>query len=139
MDKFMIDPKEDIIKNDMIDTENINENREPSIDMSPTEIPNEIMLNEVPIQMPSWSSWFFWIFVLIGFIIFYFSAKYESNYIKSNSSSFKLRLDEIKEDVKDFLRTWIEWIKSFNDNLYDKSSQFFFRQHVVKDTFLSKP
>jgi hypothetical protein len=135
----MIDPKEDIVLNNIIESENINENREPSIDMSPTEIPKEIMLNEPPIQMPSWSSWFFWIFVLIGFIIFYFSAKYESNYIKSNASSFELRLDEIKEDVKDFLRTWIEWIKSLNDSLYDKSSQFFFRQHVVKDTFLSKP
>jgi len=143
MDKFMIDPKEE--------TEIINK-------LQKLESPNSILNNEnlsvgqverfeeVPIghRMFSSTTIIIWIFILFGFVFFmiYYSFKYttnESNYIiKGNAKSFKLSLDEIKEDVKDFLRRWIEWFQSWNENISDKSRQFFFRQHVENNTFKSK-
>ena len=95
-----------------------------------------------PRPMPfSWTFWIFWIFVLAGFIAFYFyySAKYtanEANYvIKINAKGFKISLDEWKEDIKSWLK---KWFQSSNDSLYDKSSQFFFRQHIENGAFVSK-
>ena len=143
MDKFMIDPKEE--------TEIINK-------LQKLESPNSILNNEnlsigqverfeeVPIgpRMFSSTTIIIWIFILFGFVFFmiYYSFKYttnESNYIiKGNAKSFKLSLDEIKKDVKDFLRRWIEWFQSWNENISEKSRQFFFRQHVEDNTFKSK-
>ena len=93
-----------------------------------------------PIQF-SWTFCIFWFFVLIGFLLFYFyySEKYkanEANYvIKKNANGFKISLDEWKEDIKSWLKSWFQ---SNNDSLYDKSSQFFFRQHIENGAFVSK-
>jgi predicted PurR-regulated permease PerM len=95
------------------------------------------------IKMPSWTSWIIWFFILLVFIVFvlYYSIKYrqnESSYIiKKNAKKFKITLDELKEDIKIFLRRWVEWVRSWNDNIYDKSSQFFFRQHIENGGFKS--
>jgi len=139
----MIDPKEE--------TEIINK-------LQKLESPNSILnienlsvskverFEEVPIGPTMFSSTtiIIWVFILFSFVFFmiYYSFKYtmnESNYIiKSNAKSFKLSLDEIKEDVKEFLRKWIELFQSWNENISDKSRQFFFRQHVENNTFKSK-
>ena len=144
MDKFMIDPKEE--------PKIINKLREletPNYVLNPSETPENLSI--IPTVEPSNSSPMFsfnsmvmWFFILLIFIIFiiYYRAKYtanESNYIiKDNATSFKLSLDEFKEDVKDFLRRWIEWGRSWNENISEKSKQFFFRQHVEDNTFKTK-
>jgi hypothetical protein len=95
-------------------------------------------------SMFSYTTIIMWGSILLLFIIFtiYYSIKYkanESNYIiKGNATSFKISLDEIKEDFKDFLRRWIEWFQSWNENISEKSKQFFFRQHVEDNTFKIK-
>ena len=136
MDKFMIDPKEE--------TEIINKLHKLE---SPTSFLNNENLLVGQVENPmgyTMFSFIIWIFILLCFVIFmiYYSVKYrtnESNYIiKNNATSFKLSLDEIKEDIKDFLRRWIDWSKSWNENISDKSRQFFFRQHVENNTFKSK-
>lgn len=59
----------------------------------------------------------------------------ESNYIiKINANKFQVSLDEMKEDVKNWLLSWRDW----NENMYDKMNQFFFRQHIQKGTFKVK-
>ena len=141
MDKFMIDPKEE--------PKIINKLREletPNYVLNPSETKENISVNPSvepsnSYPMFSFNSMVMWFFILLIFIIFiiYYRAKYtanESNYIiKDNATSFKLSLDEFKEDVKDFLRRWIEWGRSWNENISEKSKQFFFRQHVDKGTF----
>ena len=93
-----------------------------------------------PEQSRTWFSFFFWIFILLAFIIIslYYASKYflnESNYIiKINANKFQVSLDEMKEDVKDWLLSWRDW----NENMYDKMNQFFFRQHIQNGTFKVK-
>jgi hypothetical protein len=143
MDKFMIDPKEEreiINKIQKLESPNLILNNE-NLPVGQVE-----RIEEIPIgpQMFSFTHWIIWILILLCFVVFmiYYSFKYttnESNYIiKGNATSFKLSLDEIKEDIKDFLRRWIEWVQSWNENISDKSRQFFFRQHVEDNTFKSK-
>ena len=82
----------------------------------------------------TWASWFMWVFILLVFIIlvFYYGVKYalnESKYvIKKNATDYKISLDELREDIKDWLRWW-------NVTFYEKMNQFFFRQHVQNGTF----
>jgi hypothetical protein len=66
------------------------------------------------------------------------SKKFKSQKIKSNAKTFKMSLNEFKEDFKAWCLGWAKWAESFNDNLYDKSSQFFFRQHLENGAFVSK-
>ena len=150
MDKFMIDPKPEPINELPPSEENISisaPNTEPPLHITsidePSVIPSSDEKNEF-VSMPSWSSWIFWVLTLLAFLIFYFyySAKYaanESHYvIKSNATSFKVSLDELKEDIKAWFLGWKKWLQTYNDNLYDKSSQFFFRQHIENGAFVSK-
>ena len=107
----------------------------------PLETPTNEFIQPEPIYR---RSWILWIFILLGILAFYFyyTAKYtanESNYlIKSNAKTFKISLNEFKEDLKAWFLGWKTWGESFNNNLYDKSSQFFFRQHLENGAFVSK-
>ena len=143
MDKFMIDPV----------PVSVTETPDTSSDINPAyniikPITNNFVeesngINELePRPIPfSWTFWIFWFFVFIGFLLFYFyySVKYkanEANYvIKKNANGFKISLNEWKEDIKSWLKSWFQ---SSNDSLYDKSSQFFFRQHIENGAFVSK-
>ena len=93
-----------------------------------------------PEQPRSWFSFFFWTFILLAFIVIslYYATKYfmnESNYIiKINANKFQVSLDEMKEDLKDWLLSWRDW----NEDMYDKMNQFFFRQHIKNKTFKVK-
>jgi uncharacterized protein YxeA len=138
----MIDPKEEPeIINKLYEIES------PSL-LNPVSQTENLSVNQVEdiIEGPmfSFTTLFWWLLVVILFIIFmiYYLIKYtanESNYIiKKNASGFKLSLDELTQDVKDFLRRWIEWFQSWNENISDKSRQFFFRQHVEDNTFKTK-
>ena len=116
----------------------------PYVDKIPN-IPLETPTNEFIQPEPIYRrSWILWIFILLGILAFYFyyTAKYtanESHYlIKSNAKTFKISLNEFKEDLKAWFLGWKTWGESFNNNLYDKSSQFFFRQHLENGAFVSK-
>lgn len=136
MDKFMIDPKEEFT------------NHIPfKVSISDSKVQKE------PIIYFSVSSRLILIIIffliLSIFTIFIFSKKYEANH----ENSFKSTLDKLKDNIKEFLRSfsntdvnnerdnnfmysiknWIQGLKSWND----KSKQFFFRQYIQDNTFKS--
>ena len=84
----------------------------------------------VPEPTYSLRTWLIWVLTLFVFIAFsiYYIGKYainESNYvIKKNAGKFKVSFADIKADIE-----------SWNENLYDKINQFFFRQHVDNGVF----
>ena len=119
------------------------EPEEPVVDDSltgETLLPLENAFVEEPVKF-SWTRWIIWILILVVFIVLvvYYGIKYalnESGYlIKKNAKGYKVSLDEMKSDVKNWLRGWIEGIQEWNENLASKTNQFFFRQHVDKGTF----
>lgn len=103
-------------------------------------LPLENAFVEEPVRF-SWTRWILWILILVVFIVLvvYYTIKYalnESGYIiKKNAKGYKISLEELKSDVKDWLRGWVEGIRGWNENLGSKTNQFFFRQHVDKGTF----
>jgi len=119
------------------------EPEEPVVDESLTGenlLPLENAFVEEPVKF-SWFRWILLILILVVFIILvvYYGIKYalnESGYlIKKNAKGYKVSLEEMKSDVKNWLRRWIEGIQEWNENLASKTNQFFFRQHVDKGTF----
>ena len=107
-----------------------------------TLLPLENAFVEEPVRF-SWTRWILWILILVVFIVLvvYYTIKYalnESGYlIKKNAKGYKVSLEELSSDVKDWLRGWVEGIRDWNENLGGKTNQFFFRQHVDKGTFKS--
>ena len=103
-------------------------------------LPLENAFVEEPVRF-SWTRWILWILILVVFIVLvvYYTIKYalnESGYlIKKNAKGYKISLEELKSDVKDWLRGWVEGIRDWNENIGSKTNQFFFRQHVDKGTF----
>lgn len=103
-------------------------------------LPLENAFVEEPVRF-SWTRWILWILILVLFIVLavYYAIKYalnESGYIiKKNAKGYKVSLEELKSDVKNWLRGWVEGIRDWNENLASKTNQFFFRQHVDKGTF----
>jgi hypothetical protein len=95
---------------------------------------------EEPVKF-SLTRWILWILILVLFIVLalYYAIKYalnESGYIiKKNAKGYKVSLEEMKSDLKNWLRGWVEGIQDWNENLGSKTNQFFFRQHVDKGTF----
>jgi hypothetical protein len=119
------------------------ESEEPVVDESLTGenlLPIKNAFVEEPVKF-SWTRWILWIIILVVFIVLviYYGIKYalnESGYlIKKNAKGYKVSLEELKTDVKDWLRGWVEGIREWNENLGSKTNQFFFRQHVDKGTF----
>jgi hypothetical protein len=122
----------------------------PTFDDLPTKLPEVNPKVETAFVQPvetvettkySWRTWLIFVLTLFVFVIFaiYYAAKFilnESKYIiKKNAKTYKVSFDEIKEDVKTFLRTRIESIQEWNEDLYSKINQFFFRQHVENGVF----
>jgi len=152
MDKFMIDPKEELINNLEQSKSVLNIPFKVSI--------SDLQIQKEPINHFSVSSWLILIviffLILLIFTIFIFSKKYEAN----DENNFKSTLDELKENIKGFLRSfsnsntvinserdnnfmysiknWIQnWIQRFQ-SWNDKSKQFIFRQYLQDNTFKSK-
>jgi hypothetical protein len=101
---------------------------------------NMYIIEPVEFERPerTWSSWIMQVLILIAFLgfVIYFTIKYafnESEYvIKKNAKTFKVSLDEIKEDIKSGLRTWFD---NWNNGFYTKMNKYFFQQHVDNGTF----
>ena len=119
------------------------EPEEPVVDDSLTGenlLPIKNAFVEEPVKF-SWFRWILWIIILVVFIVLvvYYGIKYalnESGYlIKKNAKGYKVSLEELQSDVKNWLRGWFEGIRDWNENLGSKTNQFFFRQHVDKGTF----
>lgn len=122
----------------------------PTFDDLPTKLPEVNPKVEKAFVQPtetvettkySWRTWLIFVLILFAFVIFaiYYAAKFilnESKYvIKKNAKTYKVSFGEIKEDVKTFWRTKIESIQEWNEDLYAKINQFFFRQHVDNGVF----
>ena len=146
MDKFMIDPKEEIIHN----LEPSNSINAPFKVVSDLNIQNK---NDNPINwFYTWLILFFILFFFIFFLIlfFIFSKRYtkEDDDDENNEHDLKSSLDKFKENIKNFIRSfsmknlnfngiiksWIETIQSWNNKL----NQFLFRQYIEDNTFKSK-
>lgn len=103
-------------------------------------LPIENVFIKEPVRF-SLTRWIIWILALTLFIVIaiYYSIKYalhSSGYlIKKNAKGYKISLEEMKTDIKNWLRDWVERIRDWNENLGSKTNQFFFRQHVDKGTF----
>jgi hypothetical protein len=141
-------PPESVTKDSIVEPMSLSilsppEPEEPVVDESLTGenlFPLENAFVEEPVKF-SWFRWILWILILVVFIILvvYYGIKYalnESGYlIKKNAKGYKVSLDELQSDVKNWLRGWVEGIRDWNENLGGKTNQFFFRQHVDKGTF----
>jgi hypothetical protein len=112
--------------------------------LQPVSDPVSEVVIEPVLQRTNWTFWFWWIFIFVTFLIItlYYGLKYtlyESKFIlKKNASTYQISLDEMKEDIKHYLRTWIEWFQDLNENINDKTNQYFFKQHVQNGAFKVK-
>jgi len=102
-----------------------------------------ITFTEIPITEPvkqSWFSFLWWgsiLFVFVMLSIYYAFKMYanKKNYIiKINANTFQLTLDNMREDIQDWLLSWRDWKEDMSDYI----SQFLFRQHVQNGTFKVK-
>jgi hypothetical protein len=102
-----------------------------------------IKFAEVPITEPvkfSWFSYLWWIVILLLFVILsiYYAFKLYANkknyIIKINANKFQLSLDNLREDIEEWLLSWRDW----KEDMSDYMSQFLFRQHVQNSTFKVK-
>lgn len=122
----------------------------PTFDDLPTKLPEVNPKVEKAFVQPietvettkySWRTWLIFVLTLFAFVIFaiYYAAKFilnESKYvIKKNAKTYKVSFGEIKKDINTFWKTKIESIQEWNEDLYAKINQFFFRQHVDNGVF----
>ena len=158
MDKFMIDPKEPVIKEEPIINEEepmipeeknepmikedepiINE-EEPMINQEEPMInQEEPMINQEPmIQGRSYIIIIIGLFIFVGYSIYY-SFKYkenEKNYlIKSNAYTFKDTLDGMKKDIKSYLKNKAEQYADWKEYLTLGINKYFFNKHVDNGVF----
>ncbi len=145
MDKFMIDPptiQRPELDNQVVEKEPIvisddvpkmqHTYYEPVLNSQ-----NEIVLEEIE-EQPSYR-WF----SIIGLIIFvayliYYAFKYmqnKDNYlIKQNAKSFDVTLDELKSDVKDFLKAKYEQFMDWKEHRKMSTNKYIFNKHVENGT-----
>ena len=146
----MIDPKGELkrIDENVIQENRIQEYPKPELILSQNnntieEYPkseNTPLIIEQEEQQPQNSNIFsaiFFIIVFIFFILFsiYYAYKYtlnEKNYlIKSNAKTYKINLDELKHDIKNWLRTSYYNIEEYFDKLFSN-------RHIKNGTFVVK-
>ena len=98
---------------------------------------------EIPITEPvkqTWFSFLWWGCILLVFILLsmYYAFKMYANkqnyIIKINADTFQLTLDNMREDIQNWLLSWRDWKEDMSDYI----SQFLFRQHVQNGTFKVK-
>ena len=86
---------------------------------APEGVPQEIQGQPIPIHEPvTLFSLLWWTIILLLFIILciYYSFKYyknKQNYIiKINADKFQLSLDNIREDIEEYILSWREWYEN---------------------------
>lgn len=109
----------------------------------PEGIPLEIQGQQLPINEPVKRSLFsllWWTIILLLFIILciYYSFKYyknKQNYIiKINADKFRLSLDNIREDIEEYLLSWREWY----ENILNKINHYVSFPYIQNNTLKVK-
>jgi hypothetical protein len=104
----------------------------------PEMIDNEIVLEEVQ-EQPSYR-----FITIVGLILFigyaiYYAVKtiYNKNkyLIKTNATTLDITLEELKIDVKNFIKETYEKFIDFKDNLKTKVNKYNFKQHLDNGAF----
>lgn len=127
------------------ETENIETGPPPEVITEELESEKDTVMTftEIPITEPvkqTWFSFLWWGCILLVFILLsmYYSFKMYANkqhyIIKINADTFQLTLDNMREDIQDWLLSWRDWKEDMSDYI----SQFIFRQHVQNGTFKVK-
>jgi len=127
------------------ETENIETGPPPEVITEELESEKDTVMTftEIPITEPvkqTWFSFLWWGCILFVFILLsmYYAFKMYANkqnyIIKINADTFQLTLDNMREDIQDWLLSWRDWKEDMSDYI----SQFLFRQHVQNGTFKVK-
>ena len=127
------------------ETENIETGPPPEVITEELESEKDTVMTftEIPITEPvkqTWFSFLWWGCILLVFILLsmYYAFKMYANkqnyIIKINVDTFQLTLDNMREDIQDWLLSWRDWKEDMSDYI----SQFLFRQHVQNGTFKVK-
>jgi hypothetical protein len=104
----------------------------------PEIIDNELLLEQVE-ESPSYR-----FITIIGLIIFigyaiYYAVKtmyYNQNYlIKKNANTLDVTLEELKTDIKNYLKETYEKFVDWKENLKAKSNKYFFKKHLDNGAF----
>ena len=149
MDKFMIDKyikkkyesrlPPQLALPETKSTPEIQEKREePPTYYEPEIIENELVLEPVE-EPPSYR-----FITIIGLIIFigyaiYYAVKTmynKKNYlIKKNATPLDVTLEELKTDIKNYLKETYEKFVDWNENLKTKTNKYFFKKHLDNGAF----
>ena len=145
MDKFMIDkyikPADTVqIPNEVQIPENPQPIEREQIYYEPEIIDNEIVLEEVQ-EEPSYrftTITIIGLIILVGYAIYYAvkTMYYKNNYlIKKNATSLDITLEELKSDIKNYLKETYEKFLDWKDNMKTKSNKYFFKRHLDNGAF----
>jgi hypothetical protein len=106
----------------------------------PEIIDNEIILEEVQ-EEPSYrftTITIIGLILLVGYAIYYAvkTMYYKNNYlIKRNATSLDITLDELKIDVKNFIKETYEKFMDFKEIMRTKVNKYNFKQHLENGAF----
>lgn len=104
----------------------------------PEIINNEIILEEVQ-EEPSYRFiTIIGLILLVGYTIYYAvkTMYYKNNYlIKRNATSLDITLDELKTDIKNYLKETYEKFTDFKENLRTNFNKYNFKQHLDNGAF----
>ena len=107
----------------------------------PEIIDNELVLEEVQ-EEPSYRfttiTTIIGLIILVGYAIYYAvkTTYYKNNYlIKKNATSLDITLEELKSDIKNYLKETYEKFLDWKDNMKTKSNKYFFKRHLDNGAF----
>lgn len=149
MDKFMIDkyikekyesrlPQKLALPETKYISEIQEKREEPPTYYEPEIIENELVLEPVE-EPPSYR-----FIIIIGLIIFigyaiYYAVKTmynKKNYlIKKNANTLDVTLEELKTDIKNYLKETYEKFVDWKENLKTKINKYFFKKHLDNGAF----
>ena len=112
-----------------------------NLNAAPESVPLEIQEQPIPIHEPvTLFSLLWWTIILLLFIILciYYSFKYyknKQNYIiKINADKFQLSLDNIREDIEEYILSWREWY----ENILNKINHYVSFPYIQNNTLKVK-
>jgi hypothetical protein len=139
MDKFMIDKY--VESNNNIEEAVVEQYPKPEIHHTYYE--QEINENDIILE-PVQKQTSYRFITIIGLILFigyaiYYAAKTiykQKNYlIKKNATSLDITLDELKTDIKNFLKTKYEDFLDWKEDIRMNSNKYFFKKHLENGEF----
>jgi hypothetical protein len=138
MDKFMIDK---YIDSDNNIEEAVEQYPKPEMQHTyyePVMSENDIILEPVQKQTSYNFITIVGLILFIGYAIYYAvkTIYKQKNYlIKKNATSLDITLDELKTDIKHFLKTKYEDFLDWKDDIRMNSNKYFFKKHLENGEF----